>query len=97
MFALTLDEARKFCAASLKGRSSVVDEVFFFGFRKNDIDQNALKENVDHYVVTGVGRDGKRFKIRTCSFMQMQMVNVWQGSKWKVVDGKRKLLQRVYN
>ena len=47
------------------------------------------------YIITGVDRQGKRFKITTCSAEHALGINVWQGSKWKLVNGKRKLLCRV--
>ena len=49
--------------------------------------------------VTGVDIRGKRFKRMTfSSFHTANMINLWQGSVWGVLEsGRRKLLKRVYN
>tara|TARA_Y100000034_G_C6634527_1_gene277152 strand:- start:269 stop:490 length:222 start_codon:yes stop_codon:yes gene_type:complete len=49
------------------------------------------------YIVTGVDRQGKRFKKEYSDPKWAFGINLWQGSIWKEVDGKRKLLRRVYN
>ncbi len=49
------------------------------------------------YHVTGVDRQGKRFRIETSNGMHAMMVNLWRGSVWQVTGGKRKLIKRVYN
>jgi hypothetical protein len=51
----------------------------------------------DAYEVTGIDRWGKRFKMTSKSWLFAAGINVWQGSKWLVRDGKRHLLVRVYN
>ena len=44
------------------------------------------------YVITGIKRDGKRFKpIHTHT---PQHYNIWKGSLWGIVNGKRKLIRR---
>ena len=50
------------------------------------------------FVVTGVDRNGKRFRITSTSWLHVSGINVWQGSKWGVLaSGKRKLIQRISN
>ena len=52
----------------------------------------------DEYVVTGVLVNGKRFKpIRTHSWAYANGINLYRGTKWLVRDGKRYIIQRVYN
>ena len=52
----------------------------------------------DLYVVTGVDRWGTRLKpMRYKSWHHVAMINLWQGSKWLERDGRRYLIQRVYN
>jgi len=46
------------------------------------------------YVITGYDRAGKRFKKIT---HYPQHYNIWKGSLWQLVDGKRKLIKRYYN
>lgn len=47
------------------------------------------------YVITGVLRNGKRFTpIHTIT---PQHYNIWRGTIWRLVKGKRKLVQRIYN
>jgi hypothetical protein len=50
------------------------------------------------YKVTGVDKNGKRFKIETDSRMYAFGINLWNGSVWELQkDDKWKLLRRVYN
>jgi hypothetical protein len=51
----------------------------------------------DRYLVTGLRRDGKRFKLETASWDHARGINVWQGSQWLLRDGKRFLIQRISN
>lgn len=51
----------------------------------------------DTFTVTGVDRSNKRFKITSTSYGYIKGVNVWRGSKWLNRDGKRFLIQRVFN
>ena len=55
--------------------------------------------NFTKFEVTGVLRNGRRFKKMTfSSLMAASMINLYSGSVWGVTeDGKRKLLRRVYN
>ena len=48
--------------------------------------------------VTGISRDGKRFKLMFNSFQAAININLYQGSVWGVNEkGKRILLKRVFN
>tara|TARA_S200000501_G_C20621934_1_gene655018 strand:+ start:78 stop:248 length:171 start_codon:yes stop_codon:yes gene_type:complete len=49
--------------------------------------------------VTGTDVSGKRFKrMSFSSFHAANMINLWEGSVWGVLEnGRRKLLKRVYN
>lgn len=51
----------------------------------------------DSYIVTGVDRDGKRFRKSYTNPHFALAINLWNGSVWQVRDGKRKLIKRVYN
>jgi hypothetical protein len=51
----------------------------------------------DVFHVTGVDRDGKRFKIVTEDWNHASNINLWRGSRWLVRAGKRWLINRVYN
>lgn len=55
--------------------------------------------NFIKFEVTGVLRDGTRFKKMVFgSFKTASMINLYAGSVWGITeDGKRKLLRRVYN
>lgn len=47
------------------------------------------------YVITGVDRNNKRFApIRTNT---PQHYNIWRGTLWEIVDGKRKRVLIYYN
>jgi hypothetical protein len=51
----------------------------------------------DIYVVTGVDLRGRRFRYQTSIWLQARSINVYRGSRWLVRDGKRTLLERIYN
>ena len=55
-------------------------------------------ESAIRFDVTGVDRNGRRFKL---SYKEPQWalgINLWNGSVWAVLpDGKRKLVRRVWN
>lgn len=51
----------------------------------------------DAYLVTGLDRAGKRFRIKTSNWAHARGINVWRGSKWLVRAGKRYLVQRITN
>ena len=53
--------------------------------------------NKVEYHVTGIDRNGRRFKIITNKGMHAMMINIYRGSVWEVINGKRKLIKRVYN
>lgn len=53
---------------------------------------------MDKYIVTGILVNGRRFKaIHTTNRLYAFGINLYRGSVWEVVDGKRKLLLRVWN
>jgi hypothetical protein len=54
-----------------------------------------LKVEHDKYVITGTLVNGRRFTPITTE--TPQHYNVWKGSLWKLVNGKRKLIHRYYN
>jgi len=50
------------------------------------------------YVVTGVLANGKRFKpMYFDRLIWAFSINLWRGSVWEEVNGKRRLIRRVYN
>jgi len=49
------------------------------------------------YDVTGVDVYGKRFLLRYSDIRWAMGINLHRGSVWKVTNGKRKLLRRVFN
>jgi len=50
----------------------------------------------EEYHVTGVLRSGKRFKPMVFTKLYYALrINLWSGSVWEVIDGKRKLIKRV--
>lgn len=51
----------------------------------------------DMYMATGKDRNGKRFNIKSHSWMYIRGINVWRGSKWLLRDGRRWLIQRITN
>ena len=53
--------------------------------------------NIIKYDVTGIDRNGKRFSMTYSNQRQALAINLWQGSVWKVINGKRRLIKRVYN
>lgn len=47
------------------------------------------------YVITGIDRSGRRFKpIYTDTPWHY---NIWRGTVWKIVNGKRKKVKEIYN
>lgn len=51
------------------------------------------------YIVTGLDRDGKRFRLIYTQATTAFFINLWRGHVWGVrkVDGKREKLKSVYN
>ena len=47
-----------------------------------------------NYIITGKDKDNKRFVISTTT---PQHYNIWSGTLWKIVDGKRKKVKEYYN
>ena len=55
-------------------------------------------KQIKAFLITGVDREGKRFRITTSSYKQACMYNIWQGNVWALLkNDKRKLLKRVIN
>ena len=54
------------------------------------------QEELKHmYVITGILKNGRRFKPFTTR--TPQHYNIWNGTIWELIDGKRKLVKRIYN
>lgn len=51
----------------------------------------------DTYLVTGVDRNGKRFRVSTPNWVHASGINVFRGSKWLVRDGRKVRLVSVFN
>lgn len=51
----------------------------------------------DYYVITGVDRNGKKFRKETTSWAYADGVNLWNGRVWLCRDLKRTLVKRVTN
>ena len=51
----------------------------------------------DRYIATGVDLRGRRFRISSESMRYIEGINVYRGSKWAERDGKRTLLDRIFN
>jgi hypothetical protein len=50
------------------------------------------------YKVTGVDKNGKRFKIETNSRIYAFGINLWRGSVWGLQENNKwKLLERIFN
>jgi len=56
-----------------------------------------IQKEGDTYKATGIDRGGKRFAIRSSTWAYINGINVWQGSKWLIRDGKKFLIQKVTN
>ena len=53
-----------------------------------------MKTSSNKYVITGIDRAGKRFSpIHTTT---PQHYNIWMGTIWQIINGKRKLIKRLY-
>jgi len=48
----------------------------------------------EKYLITGIDRSGKRFKIKTNN---PSNYNIWNGSIWEIKGNKKKLITRIYN
>ena len=51
----------------------------------------------DNYLVTGVDRNGKKFRFVYDNWPQARGINLWKGYKWLVRNGARYLINRVSN
>ena len=55
-------------------------------------------ENSVTYNVTGVTRNGRRFKIVTSNAIHAAGINLWRGTLWRVLPGgRREIVRRVWN
>ena len=63
------------------------------------VDEQLRLKEITEYHVTGVDREGKRFKFVFGSRMHALGINLWQGTVWKVntETKKRTAIKRVYN
>ena len=60
-----------------------------------DIQQNTGGHT---YKVTGLDRDGRRFRIETSNRIHALGINLWCGSVWEFTrENKWRLIKRVYN
>jgi hypothetical protein len=65
---------------------------------KNERGQNTwVHLQGDTYQVTGVDRNGKRFRITTDTWRHASGINLWRGTKWLVRGNKRFKIQSVFN
>ena len=56
------------------------------------------QQDGDIYVATGVDTRGKRFKaIKSKSWFHISCINLYRGNKWLQRDGKRYLIESVWN
>ena len=53
--------------------------------------------NTSKYKITGVDRNGKRFRLFTSSYMHAMGINLWSGSVWMRSEPHQKwrLIKRV--
>ena len=58
--------------------------------------QEQIKSN-NQYIITGIDVNHKRFKIHSNNWLYINMINCYRGSIWEVINGKRKLIKRIYN
>ena len=49
------------------------------------------------YAITGVDRQGKRFKIESSNYYYIACINVWKGTLWGIIQSGKKKRLRVYN
>lgn len=51
----------------------------------------------DSYLITGFLVNGRKFKMKCSTWNNARCINVYRGRKYLVRDGKRKLIQTIYN
>lgn len=56
-----------------------------------------VQDKLDRYVVTGVTTCNKRFSYTYQDWPSANGINLYRGSKWLLREGKRYLIQRVWN
>lgn len=56
-----------------------------------------VSEPGDKYLVTGINRNGRRFRISSTTWAHARCVNIFQGTRWLVRNGRRYRIQCVTN
>lgn len=57
-----------------------------------------MKSDTTTFVVTGrYYNSRRRFSIKTNNAIHANSINLWCGSVWEVINGKRRLIKRVWN
>ncbi len=51
----------------------------------------------DKYLVTGVDRNGRRFRQVWSAWQQASGINLWRGTKWLLRNGKRHRISTTTN
>ncbi len=51
----------------------------------------------DQYLITGTDRDGRRFQQWSKNWLVIKGVNIYRGRRWLVRDGRRHLIEEVWN
>lgn len=65
------------------------------GGKASNWEFNFVDELPPQFVITGIDKSGKRFSpIHTDT---PQHYNIWNGTIWKIVEGKRKKVRTIYN
>ncbi len=59
--------------------------VFYF----RGVEKTWEPEPFDKYEVTGVTRQGKRFKLRNLTWEHARGINLWRGTEWLRRNGRR--------
>lgn len=52
---------------------------------------------METYIVTGIDRNGKRFRKEYDDAFTAMHINLWRGNVWRLVDGKKTRIKSVYN
>lgn len=51
----------------------------------------------DKYLVTGIDRNGKKFRLIFGNWMHANAINLYRGNKWLLRGSKRYLITRIFN
>jgi len=60
-----------------------------------NIDNN--NQRIISYVITGIDKSGKRFKIESANYHYIAYINVWKGTLWGIKGNKKRKRLRIYN